>query len=986
MLLACASNPLPQKGRRLVLGLCIGLVFLGSKRRVALAQGESAPWGQRVVDIRLDSDAHIKIEAFKDRISQEIGEPLDRSKVTQSLKDIYSTGRFRNLRADVEGRENGVVLVFVGEATFFLGTVRLDGAPKPVSSRALEGAAGLRLGDPISPDNLAAAAQRIKDTLAENAYYVAQVQYTLSRDLDNQVAGVGFSVEAGRPARLSQVEFEGNVPRDRLAAIARWRPGTQLTTFILERGRSRIRNFYVKQGHLQANTTVVSRNYDPEHFTERLTVRVNAGPIVRVRVRGADISSRTLKQLLPVYYEGQTDDLALDSGQRQLEDYLEKKGYFHASVKWQRESRPDPPTISVTYITDRGAQGTFVGFALKGNRAIPTEQLLPVLSLQAKEFPRARGVFSKNLLDHDVRALTALYESKGFLNARVTPQLDDDYENQPNILFVVFSIEEGPLTRVGRLDIRGVEPEVQIHLESLLKAKPGQPYSPTRVDADRDSILGYFADQGYSQAKVTWSASPPSPSHEVDLQYQIEPGLQQKIQGLILIGNEHTRAGLVHRQLTVAPGQWLSQGQLLESQRRLYDLGLFSQVQIAPQDAENPEPEETVLVSMEEAKRWTLGYGFGFDVQALSNAQPQGQYKASPRGSIDLTRLNVGGRNQTFTARGRISDVEKGGAVSYFIPNVGGSAHLDLRLSAQAGQYRDVLTYTSKREEAAVTLQRRYSASTSLQAQYTFRNVEASDLLISPEAIPLYSQPVHVATFGLTYFNDHRDNPIDATKGSFSSADGAVAWQGLGSEANFVRLGGQNSTFYRLNPHVVFARNTRLGIEVLFGPPVPTTITGPDGKPKEVSVRDVPLPERFFMGGPESHRGFSFNQAGPRDPNTGYPIGGRALFLNSVELRFATRKNKYGFVLFDDAGNVFSTAGRMHLLKFSQNSPTDLDYMVNATGVGLRYNTPVGPVRLDVGYTVNPPFYRLVQSEPVSTVSERQLPRWVFSFGIGQSF
>jgi outer membrane protein assembly complex protein YaeT len=935
----------------------------------------------------LDSNAHLKIESFQNRISQKIGEPLEPSKVAQTLKDLYRTGRFRTLRADVERRENGVVLVLVAEATFFLGGVQVDGAPKTFSSRALESAAGLPLGEPITAENLAAASQRIKGTLADNAYYSARIEYTLSRDLDNQVARVTFSVKAGRPARLSQVEFEGSagVPGERLAAIARWRLGAQLTIASLEHGRSRIRNFYLKQGHLQASTSVRSRSYDAERFTERLTVRVDSGPIVRVHVRGADISSRQLKQLLPVYYEGQTDDLALESGQRKLEDYLQKQGYFQASVKWQRESRPDPPTIDVTYITDRGVQGTFVGFALKGNRAIPTEQLLPVLSLQSREFPRVRGVFSKNLLDRDVRALTALYESTGFLNARVTPVLHDDYENQPNSLFVVFSIEEGPLTRVGRLDIRGAEPDVQSHLESLLRAKPGEPYSPARVDADRDSILSYFADQGYNQAKVTWSASAPSPTHEVDLQYQIEPGLQQKIQRVILIGNEHTRAGLVNRQLTIAPGQWLSQGQLLESQRRLYDLGVFNQVQIAPQDAENPEPEETVLVNMEEAKRWTLGYGFGFDFQALSNAQPEGQYKASPRGSIELTRLNVGGRNQTFTARGRISDVEKGGAVSYFIPNIGGSANLDLRLTAQAGQYRDVLTYNSKREEAALTLLKHYSTAASLQGQYSFRNVEAYDLRISAEAIPLYSQPVHVATFGLTYFNDHRDNPIDSTKGSFSSADAAVAWQGLGSQANFVRFGGQNSTYYRLNPHVIFARNTRLGIEVLFGPPVPTTIT--DGTPTEVLTRDVPLPERFFMGGPDSHRGFSFNQAGPRDLNTGYPIGGRALFLNSVEFRFATRKNKYGLVLFDDAGNVFSTAGRMHLLKFSQNSPTDLDYMVNATGVGLRYNTPVGPVRLDIGYAFNPPRYQVCNlSPPPQLCDVRQLPKFVFSFGIGQSF
>jgi outer membrane protein insertion porin family len=309
-----------------------------------------------------------------------------------------------------------------------------------------------------------------------------------------------------------------------------------------------------------------------------------------------------------------------------------------------------------------------------------------------------------------------------------------------------------------------------------------------------------------------------------------------------------------------------------------------------------------------------------------------------------------------------------------------------------AGQYRDVLTFNSKREEIAATLLKRYSAATTLQGQYSFRNIEVSNLQINPLAVPLFSQPVHVAAMSLLYTNDRRDNPIDSTKGSFSSAGGTVAWQYLGSQTNFVRFAGQNSTYYRLNSHVILARNTRVGIETPFGPLLPTTVTGSNGQPTVIFSRDIPLPEHFFMGGPESHRGFSFDQAGPRDLDTGYPIGGGALFLNSVELRFPIRRNKYGLVLFDDAGNVFSTPGRMHLLKFSQTSPTDFDYMVNATGLGVRYNTPVGPLRLDVGYTFNPTNYRLCNLTPVPTpcpasaVEVRTLPRFVFSFGIGQSF
>jgi outer membrane translocation and assembly module TamA len=153
-------------------------------------------------------------------------------------------------------------------------------------------------------------------------------------------------------------------------------------------------------------------------------------------------------------------------------------------------------------------------------------------------------------------------------------------------------------------------------------------------------------------------------------------------------------------------------------------------------------------------------------------------------------------------------------------------------------------------------------------------------------------------------------------------------------------------------------------------------------------VSEIPLPELFFAGGSESHRGFSINQAGPRDPVSGYPIGGKALFLNSLEMRARFADNRIGFVLFHDAGNVFSEIQRMRLLKFTQSSPTDLDYTSHAVGLGVRYRTPVGPVRFDVGYNFNPPKYQVVDTSvnPAGIVEVRRLPRFQFFLSIGQSF
>ena len=424
---------------------------------------------------------------------------------------------------------------------------------------------------------------------------------------------------------------------------------------------------------------------------------------------------------------------------------------------------------------------------------------------------------------------------------------------------------------------------------------------------------------------------------------------------------------------------------MLESQRRLYDLGVFNQVQIAHQDPETGGTKRTVLVSVEEARRWTLGYGFGVDEQRLETAQVVGQYKASPRFSVEVTRLDVGGRPQTFSLRGRYSNLEKGGALSYLIPRFLNRKNLDFRVTTLAEQTRDVLTFTAKREEADIIFQRHSSPSTYILGRYGFRLVQiVGKPRVQPEAIPLFSQPVRVATVGATYVNDHRDNPADATRGSYSLADLGVSTSVLGSESNFVRFSGQNSTYYRLRPHLIFARNTRAGVETTFGGLRNVTLTDASGQRQVIRTREIPLPERFFMGGSESHRGFTLNGAGPRDPVTGFPVGGKILFLNSFELRFPLEENKYGFVLFHDAGNVYSSLRRMRLLKVSQKSPTDFDYTVHAIGLGLRYNTPVGPLRFDVGYSLNPPRF---QDQPTPGVVEvRRLSKFQFFLSVGQSF
>ncbi len=975
---------------RSIIGCSVLLLALAVLGGSGLAQAASREWGKPVERISLRTDANFHLSQFKKQIFQQVGAPLDPVKVDESLKALFATGRFTDLRAEVQPAAGGVELVFNGKAQYFVGNVQVEGTFKPLGEGTLIAAARLRLGHPLDARSLSRAETNIKQVLADNAYYQPKIQVKTVRNPATQVANVIFTVESGLPARLRKMIYEGQpaFPATELNSVAKWKVGDHLTSAEVEKGLFKIHNFYIKKGYLQANTTIQKRVFEPKSRTEALYVQSEAGPVIQIHVRGADVSTSTLRNVLPVYQDGVVDDPSLKRGLDALKSYFQQKGYFHVKVSVAPNTRPKPNQIRVTYTVNRGSRGDFMGFEFIGNHAFTDEELLSAMTIRPAGYLFDRGDFSDKELAADIDSLKALYQSRGFLDAQVTPRFDYYYHNIRNQLFITLAIQEGPQTRVGKLVLKGMTADEQNVISPRLANRPGLPYSPQNLEKDRSAILQYFANHGYLHAQVGATNSPVTKSHVVDVEYTAEPGRQLFIRNIVLLGNKHTRNGTVRRELSFKPGHPANAGSLLESQRRLYDLGLFNQVQIAPQNPGTSETQKSILVSMEETPRWTLGYGGGIEVQRLGSNQPQGGLKASPRVSLDLSRLDIGGRDQTASFQGRYSALDKAAQLGYLIPRFAARPDLSVRLGAYIEHSSNVLTFTAKTTETSITLEKRWSPTTFLSARYSYRNVQAVDLHINEDQIPLDSRKARIGMFGLSYVSDRRDNPIDPTRGSYTLADAGVAWSGFGSEANFLRFSAQNSTYYRLGSHLILARNTRFAVESPYGGLRRVTVTEANGQQQVVLTHDIPLPERFFMGGSDSHRGFSINQAGPRDPVTGYPIGGNALFLNSLELRIPLANNRLGFVVFHDMGNVYSSIRRMRLFKVSQNSPADFDYTVHAVGIGFLYKTPVGPLRFNVGYALNPPSYNYEQKlqDGSTEVLRQSLPHVQFFLSIGQSF
>ncbi|HWP86039.1 MAG TPA: BamA/TamA family outer membrane protein, partial [Terriglobia bacterium] len=321
--------------------------------------------------------------------------------------------------------------------------------------------------------------------------------------------------------------------------------------------------------------------------------------------------------------------------------------------------------------------------------------------------------------------------------------------------------------------------------------------------------------------------------------------------------------------------------------------------------------------------------------------------------------------------------------LGYTAPRLNNYEWLNGSVLAIFDDTRDVRTFASRRWEGTLQFETKRPRATTVLYRYTFRRVTVSDLNIAPQDLPLQSQPVLVGLVGVSWIRDTRDVPTNAREGFFTSVDLAVAAKQFGSEASFVRGLVQNSSYHRFGPGVVLARSTQFGLESPFGEERTVTLRPEESETPEqvLATNAIPLPERFFAGGGASHRGFGLNQAGPRDPVTGFAVGGNALLLNSVELRFPVWGNVSG-VLFHDAGNVYSSI-RAFSLRQHQRSLDDFNYVSHGVGLGFRYNTAVAPVRFDVGYNLNPPRF-LVQTD--QGPAPRNLSRWQFLFSIGQTF
>jgi outer membrane protein insertion porin family len=957
---------------RALCGLILfSVVLLSAEPRLrAQQQPASASYeGQPVGDVILIARPTVSVDALQTLVLQHGGQPYSNDQVQKTVAALQATGQFSKVDVNVTPEENGLRVEFVVEPAFYLGMLYFPGATKVFNYARLLNVVNYPAQEPYEEARVKAGNSALQRFLVHQGYFQAKVDSEIRLDQTRKLATVIYHITLGRRSRFGTIQITGPAPEEiaRLEGALRsvrarlrganLHPGQHYDADRLRAAEDFLQNYLGKQNYLSSQVRLEEPVYDPETNRAALNFQITVGPAVNVQIVGARLSKKAMRSLIPVYEENAVDQDLVDEGNRNLVSHFQSKGFFDAKVTSQLGRQAS--AVELTYTVSLGNRHRIVEVGFVGNRRIRTAELKNQVTLQKARF-FSRGKFSEDLLNASLRNLQTYYRNAGFADVEITPRVVD---RDPKV-FVTFQISEGVPTLVESIDIEGNRTQrVSTLAPDGLMLKPGQPYSPSRLNQDKNRIVATYLNLGYPEAAFRSTVTPVAGvSHRVVVTYRIEEGPRVTISQVLYVGGRHSRPDFIEHRADIHAGADLSEGKLLAAGTSLYNTGVFDWADVSPRRPITTQTEEDVLVRVHEEKRNSLSYGLGFQITPQNGSISSGvlilpglptvglppgytviqKTKFDPQGSVGYTRLNMLGRAETGSVSALISILDQRGNLSYADPHFEGSTWSAV-WSVSAEHTTQNPLYTARVGQASVQFEKALDPGKTkrLQLRYTFNQTSLTNLLIKG-FVPPQDESVHLSTTSASFIRDTRDMPLDAHRGIFQTVSFGISPQIFGSSDNVARFFGQTAYYKQVKPWLVWANNFRLGLVWSFG------------------GSHVPFSERYFSGGSDSLRGFPLNGAGPQQeallctepdqPSTcttkvTVPAGGRQLFIFNSETRFPIPlKSGLGGVFFYDGGNVYDAINLRHLAS---------DYS-NTVGFGLRYQTPVGPVRVDVGQNLNP--------------------------------
>lgn len=622
----------------------------------------------------------------------------------------------------------------------------------------------------------------------------------------------------------------------------------------------------------------------------------------------------------------------------------EKKGFSEATVDHALDVNPDTNQAVLRVIVDEKAKVRIRDIRVEGNHFIRTGDITGKMKTKKASW---WGLFHSGFLkeedvDEDVERIKALYDEQGFSDVEVTKRTEPVGDNTSDI-FLKIIIKEGKQYLVGDVQFKGNALLKSDEILKSVKMTKGKPFSRRGLRMDVANIQDLYFEKGYLSAQIRSESLYNEATDRVDINYTITENQLTYVERVVIQGNTKTKDVVIRRELRAYPGESFSGAKLKRSKERLYNLGFFEDVRFDTEEGSQPNTRN-LIVTVKEAKTGEFSFGGGF-----SSVDSVIGFAQIRQKNFDWQNWKTfTGAGQDFALRFEIGSVRKNAELSFTEPWVFGypySFGFDVYRKEFDKSGTSGYDFTERKTGFDLRLGKEFTEYDKGLLMYKLEEVKISDIPddASQDLKDETGRNV-TSSLALTLTHDERDNPYNPSSGYLLSSTGEVAGGFLGGDKNFSKITAVGSTYVKNFEAMVLELKGRIGFVDEFG-----------------NSQKVPIYERFFLGGANTIRGYRERRIGPRDPGNLDPIGGEAFWVANIEETFPIYPDLIKGAVFFDTGNVYDQVG-----DFGNGG------LKSGAGVGVRVKTPIGPVKVDMGYPLD------------DVTNEKKAVR--FYFNISQAF
>jgi outer membrane protein assembly complex protein YaeT len=835
------------------------------------------------------------------------GEPFSEKKIDNVLKQLHQTGLFSDIRVLREG-ETDVRLTFLLARRLLVRGIWIAGDRAVSRGTLREGLYALRADGPFSDDRMIRAGEELKEILRKEGYPEASVRARMERDAVQPVVDVTFEIVAGRRYEISSLDIigaEGLHPADLRRDLAS-RAGRPYVPNAVESDRAKIKDRLGALGYPRAEVLLEKEAFDGAGGKVAVTLRVVPYEHVRITIIGAEVPESLVR---PIWQERIFEDWGLIQSEARILSELRNQGYVFATAKSSIERTEEE--IRIIHEVNPGRKYAIYNVDFEGLVRFSPAGLKRELGLG---LGLLTGIGGEKLFEMP-RRVEEIYAALGYSETRA----EMSFRRVGAEMRAICRVEEGPRDSVRAVSFAGAAAFDAATLGGQVLSAAGGGFTAPQVQRDVGRLEAFYADQGFRGTAV--SAAVESGGGRLhDVSFRIEEGRRVRIERIIVAGNIVTRRSVIDRELTVRESEWAFADRIQASKRNLERLGIFSEVRI--EEIETGSGIERLVISLREGQRNYVGVGAGLETVTEPQSYEIWNNQLRLRGTVELILGNILGRASQLSFVTQFSLKETRAVASWedrYIFGLPVQTSLNFWLERQERE-----SYGFEQRGLSFSAVKSIGPSWVSYTTLRWASTTLTFLNFAENQVDRQHYPFSATSISESLIRDRRDDAFNPESGSFFSGVLEWAYPLFGVESDFLKGYLKYQRFLPVFGRLSFSLTARGGLGM--------------GK--------MPIHERFFAGGANSFRGQPFDKLGPEDAASGMPVGGKALLLFNFELRFPlfpTVPNLSGAVFYDKGG------------VFKERADFDLGKLEDAFGVGVRFRTPLGPLRIDLGWNLHPP-------------------------------